>query len=219
MENKEEDLLERILHERKNWMNLIVIGINLLLFLLLEITGSSENVGHLVKWGAQSRDLVAQGEYYRLVSSMFLHAGFEHLLGNMLLLFFIGDYLERFVGHFRYLGIYFGGGVAANLLSYAVACRVRSTAVSVGASGAIYAVLGGLIALLILHHGKLQELSLPRVLLMAAMLVYYSVRSTGVDNAAHLGGLFSGILITFLVYSRNSDRYRKNCINEPEDLR
>lgn len=216
MGNNDEDLLELILRERKNWMNLIMIGVNIFIFILLEITGSSKDVSHLLNWGAQSVELIQKGQYYRLVTSMFLHVGLQHLLGNMILLLFIGDYLERFVGHIRYLIIYMGSGIAANILSFQVSLRMGENTVSVGASGAIYAVLGGLIALLLLHRGKLQELSLNRVLLMSVMLIYYSIRSTGVDNAAHLGGLFSGILITFLVYRRSSGRYQRNRINEWE---
>ena len=84
-------------------------------------------------------------EYYRLFTCMFLHFGIQHLIGNMLVLIFLGDTLEQTVGKIRYLIIYILGGLAGNLLSMYHSIQTQDFAVSAGASGAIFAVVGALI--------------------------------------------------------------------------
>ena len=87
----DEDIIDRMRRRsRKSWVNYILVGINILIFLLVELTGSSEDTLHMIRWGASFTPLVEAGEYYRLFTCMFLHFGFQHLLNNMLLLFFWG---------------------------------------------------------------------------------------------------------------------------------
>ena len=176
-------------------MNLIIIAVNVILFLAAEATGGSENTEHMVRLGASYTPLVEGGEYWRLFTSMFLHFGLAHLLNNMVLLFFLGDYMERFLGKVRYLILYLGGGILGNIFSYWSELQQGRQVVSAGASGAIFAVLGGLVVLLLIHRGRLEDLSLPRVLLMAALSLYVGFRSAGVDGFAHLGGFLGGALL------------------------
>src|SRR5699024_9484383 len=87
-------------------------------------------------------------------------------------------------------------------------------AVSAGACGAVVAVVGGILALLIVHRGKLADLTLRRVALMAILSVAYGFSSYGINNAAHIGGLIAGFLTALLLYRRGSRRYRENCVSE-----
>ena len=93
-----EDAIDRMRKRPKNWANIMMAAANILVFLLVELTGSSEDTSHMITWGAAYTPLISDGQFYRLFTCMFLHFGFEHLFNNMLLLIFIGDYLERYVG-------------------------------------------------------------------------------------------------------------------------
>lgn len=195
-----EDIIDRMIRRKnKSWMNYCLIAANLLLFFLVELTGDSEDAMHMIRWGAAYTPLVHSGELYRLFTCMFLHFGFQHLLNNMLLLFFLGDYVERFVGKVRYLILYLGGGFCASLFSYWQDLRQGQNTVSAGASGAIFAVLGGLVVLILLHRGRLEDLTLPRVLVMAVLSLWVGFQSVGVDGFAHLGGFLAGAVLMLLL--------------------
>ncbi|MBO5504177.1 MAG: rhomboid family intramembrane serine protease, partial [Lachnospiraceae bacterium] len=81
-----------------------------------------------------------QGEYWRIVTSMFLHAGTDHIFSNMLILYFVGIEMERRFGHLRMLLLYFASGIAGNLLSLAAELRMHEVWRSLGASGAVFGV-------------------------------------------------------------------------------
>ena len=115
--NNSPDALERIFQGKINWFNLCVIAANVIVFLIAEILGDTEDVMYMLKIGAAYTPNVLDGEWYRLVTSIFLHFGIEHLFNNMLLLLFLGDMLEEYVGKWKYLLIYFGGGIVGNILS------------------------------------------------------------------------------------------------------
>ena len=153
----------------------------------------------MIRWGAAYTPLIQAGEYYRLFTCMFLHFGFQHLLNNMLLLFFLGDYVERFIGKVRYLILYLAGGFLASLFSYLQDLQQGQDTVSAGASGAVFAVLGGLIVLILLHRGRLEDLTLPRVLIMALLSLWVGFQSVGVDGFAHLGGFLAGAALMLLL--------------------
>ena len=97
----------------------------------MEIAGDTQNTQYMLAHGALNVKLILNdGEYYRLFTSMFMHAGFSHIFNNMLVLFFIGDNLERAVGHIRYFIMYIAGGLLANiaaLIYYNIAESLPST--------------------------------------------------------------------------------------------
>lgn len=140
-------------------------------------------------------DILEQGEYYRLFTSMFLHFGAEHLLFNMLILIFAGDMLIWQLGWLKYLLIYLGGGIAGNLLSLAVSMKTETYAVSAGASGAIFAVIGALVFLVIRKKGKVENLNGRGICAMAVLSLIQGFTDSGVDQYAHLGGFIGGFLL------------------------
>lgn len=196
------DALERIFQGPLNWVNLLIIGINVLVFVVMELQGNTQDAGFMLKWGAAYTPWILEGEWYRLFTSMFLHFGLHHLLNNMVLLLFLGDMLEEITGKWKYLIIYLAGGVAGNILSLLVDCRTGSMAVSAGASGAVFAVIGGVFVVLIKNRGKAEQISASRLLFVIVLTIYHGFQSTGVDNAAHIGGVLGGILLTFLLYRK-----------------
>lgn len=192
----DEDFIEQMIHRKdKSIVNFIIIAANIVIFFIVEATGGSEDVYHMMDCGASFAPLIQSGEYYRLFTCMFLHFGFRHLFGNMLLLFFVGDYMERYLGKIKYLILYIGGGLCGNLLSYAMELKNGDNVVSAGASGAIFAVLGGLAVSALLNRGRLYELTFKRIAIMAALSLWTGFTSTGVDGFAHLGGFLGGGVI------------------------
>ena len=203
-ENDTPDALERIFQGPINWMNLLIVGVNILIFVLTEIIDDTENVTFMLKCGAAYTPWILEGQWYRLFTSMFLHFGVYHLLNNMVLLLFLGDMLEELAGKWRYLLIYLGGGLAGNIISLLMDCRSGEMAVSAGASGAVFAVIGGIFVILLKQRGRVKNLTLSRLVFVIFLSIYHGFQSTGIDNAAHVGGLLGGIFLTFLVYRRKN---------------
>ena len=204
--NDTPDALERIFQGPINWMNLIIIGVNIIVFALMEIFGDTDNITFMLKCGAAYTPWILDGQWYRLFTSMFLHFGVSHLLNNMVLLLFLGDMLEEAAGKWRYLLIYLGGGLAGNIVSLLMDYRTGEMVVRAGASGAVFAVIGGIFVILIKQRGKVENLTLPRLVFVIFLSIYHGFQSTGIDNAAHIGGLLGGIILAFFVYRKKTPK-------------
>lgn len=186
-----------------NKASVAIICLNVVVFLAVECTGGSEDLGHMIACGAAYVPLIEQNhEYYRLFSCMFLHFGMSHLVNNMLALYFVGGHLERAVGKLKFLLIYFVGGLGAGWLSYCRSIQVGSMHVSAGASGAVFAVIGAMIYVLLLNRGQLEGLTVRQMVFMAVLSLYFGFTSTGIDNAAHIGGILCGFLLAVILYHR-----------------
>ena len=179
----------------------LLILLNTLIFLSVEFTGGSENGQHMLECGAVYAPLIIeQGQWYRMITSMFLHFGAPHLINNMLVLFVLGQRLEPVTGKMKFLLIYILGGLGGNLISLIWDMRTGNYSLSAGASGAVFAVMGGMIYVIIRHRGRVADLNMKQMLLMAAFSLYFGFASGGVDNAAHAGGLLCGFIAAVIVY-------------------
>lgn len=186
---------------RKEPATIILVVLNVLVFLAVEFTGFSQDTVHMLDWGAAYTPcIVEEGETYRIFTSMFLHFGIEHLINNMLVLFVLGSRLERVIGSLRFAVIYFLGGIAGNVVSLLYDLRQGEAAVSAGASGAVFAVMGGMILVVLCNKGRLEDLSMRQILVLAVFSLYFGFTSSGVDNAAHLGGFLAGFILAVIVY-------------------
>ena len=194
--------MENTLEEfRKEPVTFILILINVLVFLVSDLTGYSQDVMHMLDLGAAYTPLITEdGEVYRLFTSMFLHFGIAHLLNNMLVLFVLGSRLERAAGKIRFLVIYLLGGVAGNVISLLLELNSGDYSVSAGASGAVFAVMGAMIYIVVRNRGWLEDLSWRQIVVMALFSLYFGFASSGVDNAAHVGGLISGGILAVILY-------------------
>ena len=194
--------MENTLEEfRKEPVTFILILINVLVFLVSDLTGYSQDVMHMLDLGAAYTPLITEGgEVYRLFTSMFLHFGIAHLLNNMLVLFVLGSRLERAAGKLSFLVIYLLGGVAGNVISLLLELDSGDYSVSAGASGAVFAVMGAMIYIVVRNRGWLEDLSWRQIEVMALFSLYFGFASSGVDNAAHVGGLISGGILAVILY-------------------
>jgi len=187
---------------KKAYVNGLLIALNVLFFLYLEITGSSEDAYFMYTKGAMFAPAVLEdGEYYRLLTAMFMHFGIRHIMNNMLVLFVIGDNLERALGHVKYLIFYLLCGIGSNWVSM-MAHSTDTMTVSAGASGAIFGVVGGLLYVVTANKGRLEDLSTRQLVIMIFFSLYLGYTSTGVDNTAHLSGLVIGIVLAIILYHR-----------------
>lgn len=178
-----------------------LVAANVLVFLFLSFRGMTENAGFMLEHGAMFvPDIIYAGKYYELFTCMFLHFGFEHLMNNMLALMLLGYQLEYEVGKVKFLLIYFLSGLAGNLLSLVIEMRTAEYAVSAGASGAIFGIVGALFYIAVRNHGRIGSVSERGLLFMVILTLYFGFTSTGVNNLAHIGGVLAGFVLAIILY-------------------
>ncbi len=176
--------------------NMIVVAINIAIFLITDLfLFSSANA--LVEWGALGwYEVLKEGEWYRLFTSMFMHGGIDHIFSNMLVLLYLGSCLEQQVGSVRYGVIYLGSGILAGFVSMGYNMLLGDFTVSIGASGAVFGVMGALLCLVIFFRDRAGDFNLRQMAVMVFFGLYGGFADQGVDNAAHVGGLIAGFLLT-----------------------
>ena len=184
-------------------VNVVIIALNILYYIAVIILHRDllavYDTDIMLSMGALSYETFTHGAWFQIVTSMFLHFGLTHLGNNMLLLAYTGYELEKRVGSIPYLLLYLGSGIVGNILSLIYYHGQGTYVVSAGASGAIYGVIGALVVLLIINQVKTPSLSPRRIIIMIGITIYHGITSTGVDNAAHIGGLLAGLLGGFLL--------------------
>lgn len=168
------------------------IVINTLLFIISMFSGEL-----LYREGAFSLQYILIGkEWWRLITSMFLHADMEHLLGNMLMLYLAGELVEKYIGKWKFALLYFFSGLTGSMLYAVYEYLTGSYVDSIGASGAVFGVVGALLVIVIHHKGKYGDITTGRMVFMIFYMGYMGLRASNVNNAAHIGGLLGGILLT-----------------------
>lgn len=194
--------------DKKPICTIALMVVNIVIFFWLSFGGMTEDGGYMLQHGAMYAPYVIERkEYYRIFTCMFLHFDFSHLMNNMLVLAVLGWNLEPIVGKIRILTIYIFSGLGGNLLSLAMEWMFQDSAVSAGASGAVFGFTGALLCLAILNHGTIGNVTKQGMLVMAGISLYLGFTSEGVDNFSHIGGLLTGIIVTFLLcWKRNFKR-------------
>ena len=182
--------------------NGILIGLNSLVMVICILLGP-EIESLIYSFGVMDWTMIInKGEYYRLFTSMFLHFGFEHYLQNMIFLFFVGCFLETAMGSVKYFIFYIVAGLGAGVCSLVYDTVTAANVISAGASGAIFAVVGGLLWVIVRNKGRYKGIGLPGMLLMIVGSLYYGFTSTDVDNVAHVGGVLCGFLLAVVFYRK-----------------
>lgn len=184
---------------------LVAIGLG---FLAEVAMGGSTDQRVLAALGANLWPL--EGQYWRLVASMFLHIGVLHLLVNSWALYQLGGLFELWLGHWRTALVFFATGIAGSVASLVFTLRGSGGAgLSAGASGAIFGILGALIAFLFRRREHLTSQAkglLSQLLFWAGLNVFFGFTVPGIDNAAHLGGCAAGLLLGALFKDRRQFR-------------
>lgn len=194
---------EKIFGNKKLVITPILIFLCTLIFILTYILGNGSNdTATLLAFGANYDVLTKSGEYYRLLTCMFLHAGILHLVCNMYSLYIVGNSVENLYGKWKYLLIYFISGISGSILSVAF----NHNTISVGASGAIFGLLGALLYFGYYYRSYIGGSVRNSVIQVVVINLIIGFLVPGISNAAHIGGLIGGILSAMMlgVYDKST---------------
>ncbi len=187
-------------------VTVILVAANLIVFFF-----EQKHMDVMVQVGANSWVRVKEDrEYYRLFTCMFLHGGMDHIFGNMMTLFFVGSVLEERMGHIRYLITYILSGLLASVASCCYHMWSNEAASSIGASGAIYGILGALTFLLLVNRDRRDSSTLTRLVVFGAYMIIRVIASldSNIDNAAHVGGFIAGTLLALILWLTSGGKLR-----------
>lgn len=178
-----------------------LIAINVIVFIISAIlSGSVLDIDYrvLLLLGAKNNTLINMGQYYRLFTAMFLHGGLLHVVLNMYALKATGEIVENFYGRKKFLIIYFISGILSSIASY-----VFSNSTSVGASGAIFGLLGACLVFAFKMKDRIGKGFLQNIISVIAVNIFIGLSISNIDNYGHIGGLIGGVLIALIVYKDN----------------
>lgn len=181
--NKAEDVFSK----KTPYITYILIFINILFYVLSIISNSFYNSMVL------NPSKILNGEYYRLLSCIFMHGGIIHLLCNMYCLYVIGPQVESFFGKIKYIVIYLLSGIIGSLMSLSI-----TNSISLGASGAIFGLLGSILYFGYHYRVYLSQAIKSQIIPLIVLNLFLGFILNGVDNAAHIGGLIGGILVSMM---------------------
>lgn len=184
-----------VFKQYKCYITVAMVVINLLVFLWMFIQKPVFDANFMYECGAMLSGDLNDGEYYRFITAMFLHFDLQHLGNNMLMLAAIGSTTERYMGSVSFFVVYFLGGIVGNLFSAWNYARTGELVVAAGASGAVFAVLGGLFCLVMINKGKLENFTIRKTGIFIVLILYQGFVTDNVDNYAHAGGLVAGFFI------------------------
>ena len=180
--------------------NHIIVIVNVLIFLVTDLFAPNSVGERIIGRFANFWPSVIDGhEYYRLLTCTFIHFDISHIASNMLLIFLMGDVLEAELGKARYLVLYLSTGILASVASLVYYSKTNQFAICAGASGAGFGLIGAMAALLILTSGRVRGIGIKNIIIYLLLAIYSGASRGGIDNAAHIGGFFAGMLIGFIL--------------------
>lgn len=181
--------VEEIFKPKKNVITIGLISINILIYAYMILFGQYENM--INQFAVYGPYIVRYNEWYRLITGIFLHGDILHLLFNCYALFIIGSQIENFMGKTKYLIIYFVSALVGSLLSI-----LLTKGVSIGASGAIFGLMGSLLYFGYHYRVYLGTVLKSQIIPLIIINLIIGFASSGIDNFAHIGGLIGGLLTT-----------------------
>lgn len=212
---------QRAVSWRNYSVTLVIMAINIAGYILCTQMGEVVyNIGSI-----NAEKILVDRQYYRFVTAIFLHADAEHIVGNMIYLIGLGQMVEQMIGHIRFAILYLLSGFGAGISSILYAVLTEDIYDAVGASGAVFGLIGALFILLVIRdmerrarrrsceagimpdqmdildaNGRVipdgyERISAGKMVFVVAYMIYSGARAARVDNAAHVGGLVCGLLI------------------------
>lgn len=195
------NMLELVIPGKRFFFTPIILYVNILMFVAMVASGAnlfSPTIGDLIKWGGDYKLLTLNGQFWRLATAIFVHAGIIHLFANMYAFLIVAILLEPLIGRFRFGLAYLLTGVAASITSL----WLNPAIIGVGASGAILGMYGIYISLLTTSTvgKKTRLIILPSMLVYTLYIIALGMMNAQVDNAAHLGGFVTGVIFGYALY-------------------
>lgn len=197
--DKENDINERVKIFKEYPVTMILISINVIIFIITAILSKNIidiNTIVLVECGAKVNYLINKGQIFRLLTAAFLHGGIMHILFNMYSLYIVGTVVEKIYGWKKYISIYILSALTSSILSYMLAPMT----ISVGASGAIFGILGAFLYFAIKERKHLQRGTLGNIIAVIVLNLYIGFTSTSIDNLGHIGGFLGGFILSIFLY-------------------
>lgn len=183
------------LPDKKPYLTIVLLVLMAVLYGLQQLTDLVFGIDLLAVYGMKSNELIINGEYWRLVTPIFLHGSILHLGFNLYALNILGRRVERYFGHIRFLGLFMIAGITGNLFSF-----VFTQAPSLGSSTAIFGLLGAE-GIFIYQHQKLFgqqfKTALRQIIQVAVGNLVIGFLVPGIDNWGHIGGLIGGAVYTW----------------------
>ncbi len=173
----------------------IFLAVQIAIFLIMTVTGGTENTANLIRFGAKYNPLMLQGEWWRFIMPIFIHIGILHLLMNSLSLYYVGTLVEKIYGRIRFALIYLFAGFSGTLASF-----LFSNSISAGASGAIFGLFGALLYIGTVYRALFFRTMGSNVIMLVIINLVFGFTASGIDNSGHIGGLIGGFLAAAIVH-------------------
>lgn len=181
----------------------LIIAVNIAMYALTAVLSRNfidSDINVLISLGAKQNQLIASGEYYRLIACMFLHGGLLHLAFNMYALYSIGPLVESIYGKIKYILIYFISGIISSLFSF-----IFSDSVSIGASGAIFGLLGTTLVYAVRMRRNIGKDFLRNIASVIIINLFIGFTLSNIDNYGHLGGLLGGVVAAIIINKKTME--------------
>ncbi|MGM9878270.1 MAG: rhomboid family intramembrane serine protease [Bacilli bacterium] len=189
---KNEKKLAKIFSQKKPIITYLLIVINIVMFLITAML-KINNIIDLDYYLGNNYVMVQNGEFYRLFTCMFMHANLIHLAFNMYALYVLGPQVERYYGKYRFIAIYIVSGILGSLFS---GVFMSEYTLSLGASGAIFGLLGSIAYFTYYYRATLQGLLRSQVMPVILINLLIGFAMSNIDVMAHIGGLIGGVLVS-----------------------
>lgn len=178
------------------YITIFLVTANVIIFLICTFTGEVlYNIGEF-----SPKSILEDGRYFNVIAAMFLHGDIYHLANNMLLLAGLGMMMEKDIGHAKFSVLYFVAGLGGNIVSLSYKLFADEWYVSsIGASGAVFGLVGALLAMVLCRTESMPNVTWQRILIVIIYTLYSGARTSNIDNAAHIGGFLTGFLVGLLI--------------------
>lgn len=191
------------LKHNETYFTNIFMSLNILYFIIISMSGSTTDIYNIIKFGAKYNPLIADGEYYRLVTNMFIHIGILHLILNTYAIKMLGKDVECMYGSLKFILIYIFSGIFGSLASF-----LFSNAVSAGASGAIFGLMGAYLYFGIRKPSIFSARYGMNIITLLIINIVFGLTNSNIDNFAHLGGLMGGFLTSYALGLKNEKIFK-----------